>query len=424
MGLAESLGGRVFEASSAREALAGAQSCAPQMILLGASTDQLESLAALREVCPAAARVLVLDEAKPLGAAECFAAGATDILSASPERRDLELALAREEHRHDLLQRVAELDHELAQRRGESLVGNSRPIQRVHDQIQRVASTPRTTVLVTGESGAGKSCVARAIHRSSARAQRPFVAVPCALPDSAQLETLLYGRSTSADESALARAAGGTLFLSGVEHLNPGLQLLLLELLQERTWRGGPDGEEQNADLRVIASTDVDLERLVAEGRFREDLLYRLNVLSIDVPPLRERRDDVPLLAEQFLGRLARVMGKACYRLAPEAALALNSHGWPGNLRELGNTLERGLIAAKGECITRADLGLGEAGEDAPELVAPEAGGENFRIRHMEEVLIRRALISAKGNRSETARLLGVNRTTLYNKLRTYEIDG
>ncbi len=426
VGLLESLGGRVFEASTTREALAGARTAAPDVMLVSAEGEGTPDLGPLIEARPGAAIWLCGAQVNTNAQAQ-LEGGATDLLDAEPTREQLEQALAREVQRRNLALERDQLLSELEQLRGIDLIGRSRPMLRIHDQIQRIASTPRTTVLVTGEPGTGKETIARCIHSSSARARHAFVPVTCGEPDEVLAETLFYGShvedtdqtSRCAQDNALIRAEGGTLFLDEVGQIGLEMQERLLTLLQDRTWQPADGGEERHADIRFIASTSDDLTRLVAEGRFREDLYYRLNVLSADVPPLRDRGEDLTLLVDYFLTRIGREMGRFGQSLAPEAGGALAAHRWPGNLRELRNTLERGLIAAGGRPITCADLGLGHG--VLPSNLPIET--EDFRIRHMEEVLIRRALQSAGGNRSETARLLGVNRTTLYNKLRSYKIS-
>jgi DNA-binding NtrC family response regulator len=325
-------------------------------------------------------------------------------------------------------------------RRPGPLLGSSRAVRRLLETIERVASTPRTTVLITGETGVGKETVAREIHARSARAGAAFVALPCA------------GLRPERLALALRRAAGGTLFLDEVGALERELQELLLCFLSERrigpaespssaagqppsqAAGGPPSREAAPGDVRVIASTRLDLARRVAERRLREDLHYRLNVLSIEVPPLRERRDDLPELVEHCLARLAEELGLVRLALSPQAhALAL-AHAWPGNLRELRNALERGALRAQEGVVAAPALALPDLRTSAhPAAEMPAAAGAareaaaalpigDGSLRAVEEALIRRVLADACGNRSRAARVLGVNRTTLYNKLRLYGI--
>ncbi len=426
--LAEGQGWRPMEASTLRDALSGLRARTPQVLMIEGADANPEAIALLVEACPQAAVCVLHDSLEELDTERLFEAGCQDLLELPLSAPKLQLAFARALRNRDVRLEADWMRQELDKSRRTTLTGRSRAILRIRDQVQRIASTPRTTVLVTGEAGSGKERVARAIHQASARAARPFVLVACGLSDPERLETLLYGQHSDAPPGplgcALANAEGGTLYLSQIEHIGANVQRRILQLLQDRTWTPGEHGEDRLADLRVIASSNVDLTRLVDEGRFREDLLYRLNVLSVEVPPLRERREDLPDLIHEELELLGLQLGRPGKSLAPDAIEALAQHGWSGNLQELHNALERGALAASGHVITRSDLGL-----------IPPAGGtlpvntdqielESFQLRHMEEVVIRRALQSTRGNRSETARLLGVNRTTLYNKLRAYEIDG
>ena len=426
--LSDSQGWRNMEASNLRDGLASLRSFAPQFVMVEGPDATPESIRMLAETSPSSAVWVLHDPESAPSPEQLLEAGCQDVLDLPVSPSSLRLAHARSV-RNLSVQRSADwMRRELEACHRASLTGQSRSIVRVRDQVQRIASTPRTTVLVTGESGSGKQRVARAIHRASARASGPFVFVPCGLPEPGRLETLLYGPPSNshgdAAECALASAEGGTLYLAQIEHVGPEVQRRILQLLQDRTWSLGDEQEDRVGDLRVIASTSVDLTRLVEEGRFREDLLYRLNVLSVEVPPLRERREDLPDLTQEALNQLGVSLGRPGLCLAPDAVDALNEHGWAGNLGELENALERGAIAASGNVITRSDLGLipPPGGPIAP--AGDTIGLESFQLRRMEEVVIRRALESAQGNRSETARLLGVNRTTLYNKLRAYEIDG
>jgi DNA-binding NtrC family response regulator len=427
IGLCEAASWRTFEAKTPRDALAGVRACNPQIVVLGYDEETPELIRGLGEACPSAAPWVVHSNLEELDAEALFQFGCRDVLELPLSSGELQLALARQEQLRRLAQQVTLLRSELERHRQHKLLGRSRAILRVHDQVQRIASTPRTTVLVSGEVGSGKEIVARSIHHSSSRAQRPFVVVPCAFSEPGEVETLLYGPTSRAPLSdpscALRDAEGGTLYLAQIESMDPTMQRRLLQLLQDRSWRPTDSEEDQLADLRVIASTSADLNRLVDEGRFREDLLYRLNVLSVDVPPLRERREDLQVLAEEYIQQFCRDLGRPGMSLAPDAEEALAQHGWAGNLLELAIAMERGLLAATGAVITRSDLGLIPLPGEPQEPNQGDIPLESFRLRHMEEVVIRRALISTRGNRSETARLLGVNRTTLYNKLRVYQIE-
>ncbi len=293
----------------------------------------------------------------------------------------------------------------------------------VLEHVQRVASSARTTVLVTGESGVGKEVVARAVHESSARARGPFVALNCAALQDGLLEAELFGYAPGAFTGALPRgrsglfaaASGGSIFLDEIGELAPALQAKLLRVLQERCYRPIGGGADQPMDARVIASTNRDLEQRVAAGAFREDLYYRLNVLQLRVPALRERPEDVPVLAERFLREFSA--GKLGF--TPAALRALAAHAWPGNVRELRNRVERACVLARASRIEPAELELPTAALARPGAAA--SGGERT-LAAMERAWIEQVLRESGGNRSRAARELGIDRSTLYEKLRRYAL--
>jgi transcriptional regulator with PAS, ATPase and Fis domain len=307
--------------------------------------------------------------------------------------------------------------------------GESRAMTDVVGAIERVAATPRTTVLVLGESGTGKEVVAREIHRRSARCDKPFVAVNCAGFADGLLEADLFGHAPGAFTGALPggrkglfeAAHGGSILLDEIGELDLNLQARLLRVLQERTIRPVGGTQDKAVDVRILAATNRDLGEMVGAGKFREDLYYRLNVLSIRVPALRDRIGDVPLLARLFVGEIAREIGCAPRGLTNEASTALAQHRWPGNVRELRNVIERAVLLARDGWIGTEHLGLEEnkvaqgSASKGLHLEIPDCS-----LRSVERALIERVLGDAAGNRSQAARLLGVNRTTLYNKMRAY----
>ena len=299
------------------------------------------------------------------------------------------------------------------------VVGRAPAFVETLERAQRVAPT-ETTVLLTGESGTGKEVVARAIHHASARADRAFVAVNCAaLPDTL-IESELFGHErgafTGADKLKRGRfelAAGGTLFLDEIGELMPGLQAKLLRVLQEREYERVGGTVTLVADVRLIAATNRDLERAVAEGRFREDLYYRLAVFPVRLPALRERGDDVILLADRFVSELGAKLGKGDSGLSRDARQALLDHPWPGNIRELQNAIERALIVSDGGLITAVQLGLtpGRAADPSP-------AATDGSLVEVERRTIQSALERAKGNKSRAAAALGITRMKLYTRLR------
>jgi DNA-binding NtrC family response regulator len=308
------------------------------------------------------------------------------------------------------------------------LVSKSPAMQAIFE-LARTAARAGSTILVLGESGSGKEVLARAIHAESDRAEGPFVAVSCAALTETLLESELFGHERGAFTGAVARrkgkfeaAHGGTLFLDEVGDIGPKLQLDLLRVLEERKVTRIGGNEPVAVDVRVVAATNRDLQKAVADGSFREDLFYRLNVIPITIPPLRERREDVPLLVEMFLERLAVELKRPIAGVSADAMAALMAHPWPGNVRELRNVLERGAVVAQGMLIQAADLGLGPPPEAAAPAARAAAAGPLASLDEVERRHIAQVLAHAGGNVSQSARVLGIDRVTLYNKMRKYAL--
>ncbi|MBI5432657.1 MAG: sigma-54-dependent Fis family transcriptional regulator [Planctomycetes bacterium] len=342
--------------------------------------------------------------------------GACDVLE-KPCSRERALATVERAERVLRVERErARLANELERVAGAALIGRSPALRRVLEQVERVARTPRTTVLLRGETGVEKERVARAIHIRSARASAPFVVCRVAAADPAALEETLFG----ARAGQLAAAEGGTLYLDDVDHLPLAVQARLLRLLQDRTYRQNGAGEELRADVRLIAATGGKLEEQVGRGAFREDLFYRLNVLSLPVPALRERGDDVLELAHDALRRKAEACGRPVRAFTAAALAALAAHRWPGNLLELENVVERAVLFARAEIVDVSDLALRTASDSAPAGEFLPLGDRSLRA--LEEALIRRVLAEVGGNKSRAAELLGINRATLYNKLQALSL--
>ena len=332
-----------------------------------------------------------------------------------------------------LEQRVASLRGELAERFAfEQIVGRAPSLREALLRASKVAPTD-TTVLVTGESGTGKELVARAIHQASLRADGPFVAINCAALPETLLESELFGHErgafTGADRQKPGRfelAQSGTLFLDEVGELSAPVQAKLLRVLQERQFERLGGTTTLAADVRLVAATNQGLEALAESGRFRDDLLYRLNVFTVHLPPLRERGDDVILLADHFVRTLGARMGKGEPGLSREARDALLDHAWPGNIRELQNAVERALIVSDGGLITAAQLGLVTR---APRAAAPGARPPGVPIAapaslaEWEKQMVIDALARARGNKSRAAALLGLTRSQLYTKIKRFGLE-
>jgi two-component system, NtrC family, response regulator AtoC len=334
-----------------------------------------------------------------------------------------------------LERQVASLRTALGDRFGfDAIIGRAPSFIAALDDARKVASTG-TTVLLTGESGTGKEVLAGAIHHASPRAEGPFVALNCAALPETLIESELFGHErgafTGADKLKRGRfelAAGGTLFLDEIGELAPAAQAKLLRVLQERRYERVGGTTTLEADIRLIAATNRDLERGVAEARFREDLYYRLAVFRIHLPPLRERGDDVLLLADHFVRQLGGNMGKLEPGLSREARDLLVAHSWPGNIRELQNALERALILAEGELISAGHLGIvprpsrGEA-HPTPTSADSERRTEAPALVDVEKQMIVEALRRANGNKSRAAAALGLSRTQLLRRVRRFGLD-
>jgi len=306
------------------------------------------------------------------------------------------------------------------------LIGHSPGMRRVLNQLDRAASASKVTTLILGESGTGKELVAKAIHALSDRAQAPFVALNCAALTEGLLEAELFGYEGGAFTGAapkgrdglFAAAEGGTLFLDEIGELALSLQAKLLRVLQEGAYRRVGSSQDVQTNVRILSSTNRDLESCASQGSFREDLYYRLNVLSIQVPPLRERAEDIPLLAVQVLAEVCAEHSKRIDGFTESAMRRLTGHSWPGNVRELRNTIERSALMLESGRIQPKHLGLARQIEPAlPSEV------EDLSLSAMEKEHIRRVIRETAGNRSQAARLLGVNRTTLYNKLKRHGLS-
>jgi transcriptional regulator with PAS, ATPase and Fis domain len=307
------------------------------------------------------------------------------------------------------------------------IVAKSAKMQEICSLIREVASL-RSTVLIQGESGVGKELIARALHFAGERQNKPFVAVSCAALSESLLESELFGHEKGAFTGAVALkkgkfelADGGTLFLDEIGDISPKLQVDLLRVLQERRFFRVGGTSEIQVELRVIAATHRDLEAEVREGRFRDDLFYRLNVINIRIPPLRERREDVPLLAQEFLDRLSHEVGREVSGISDEALGVLMDHDWPGNVRELENAVERALVTCKSGVLAAEDFAFlrrPAAFPGGPGLGLPPG----LTLQEIEKQYITATLQRTQGNIKAAADALGIDRSTLYEKIRRYEI--
>ena len=360
--------------------------------------------------------------------------GAYDYLAKPVDATELRLVVARALDHHRLKWENLQLKKQLHQRYGfANMVGQSEAITRVFELIRKVADTD-STVLILGESGTGKELIAHALHYNSARRDGPLIPVNCAAIPEELLESELFGHErgafTHAVRTRLGRfeqAHGGTIFLDEISEMSPSLQVKILRVLQDHSFERIGGVKTIQVDIRVIAATNQDLEELVARGKFREDLYYRLNVIPIKVPPLRDRLSDLPLLVQHFLAEFSRKRKKPWKRLSAAAMDLLLRHSWPGNVRELENLVERLVTLTEGEMIDAADLpekfqqGFPAASATPEEL--PVGGTDlNAAVQALERHLILQALERSNWVKSRAARLLHLNRTTLLEKMKKQNI--
>jgi len=358
-------------------------------------------------------------------AVEAIKIGAYDYLTKPVDPKRLRILLEKVVERQATLREVKGLRRQLRdQGRFGRIVGNSVGIRRVYRTIEQAAPTT-ASVLVSGESGTGKELVAQTIHELSPRAGQPYVGINCAAIPETLLESEIFGHEKGAFTGAYDRRLGcfemanrGTLFLDEIAEMAPLMQVKLLRVLQERTFRRLGGREEQAVDVRVIAATNADPEEAVRSGRLREDLFYRLNVFALELPPLRERLDDVPLLVQVFLDEFNSRNQKAVKAVSPEALKALESYAWPGNVRELRNVIERATILADGEFIERTHLPLPVAAGGTPPKTLSLSPGTT--VEEAERRLILLTLEYTGNNKTRAAEILGISLKTLHNKLNRF----
>ena len=368
-------------------------------------------------------------------AVEAMKQGADDYISKGRLQIDeLELRIARALRRTSLEEENQSLHQRLDRKfRLESVIGEAPVMKEVLDVVQQVAPT-RATVLITGESGTGKELIAKGIHQSSPRARFPLVTVHCAALAPTLLESELFGHEkgafTGAHERRIGRfeqAQGGTLFLDEIGEIDATIQVKLLRFLGERTYERVGSNKTLTADVRLVTATNKNLEALVKAGTFREDLFFRLRVVEIHLPALRERREDIALLTRKFLEEFAAENGKAVSAIAPEAMDLLLQYRWPGNVRELRTAIEHAVVLCRTKMIMPRDLppnvrtGLAPAFEPTAREIIAQGG---LTVKEAERDLVERALKECDGNRTLAAQKLGISRRTLHRKLHAYHLEG
>jgi len=353
--------------------------------------------------------------------------GAYDFLTKPVNLDRLGLLVKRALSTRELVLQHRALQEELDQRRQfANIVGKSAEMKRVFDVVRQVAPT-RASVLVTGDSGVGKELIADAIHNLSNRKQKPFIKVHCAALTESLLESELFGHEKGAFTGAVARKRGrfelahmGSIFLDEIGEINPSVQIKILRVLQEKKFERVGGEETLDVDVRIISATNKDLKEAITQGSFREDLYYRLNVVNIHIPPLRDRKEDIPLLAATFVKEFAQENEKQVDGIDPKARSLLYNYSWPGNVRELRNCLESAVVMSKGSVI---------ATEDLPPSIVIDSESNHVRIQlgatmqDAEKEIIRANLAAQNGNKSRTAEILGIGRKTLHRKIAEYQLE-
>jgi DNA-binding NtrC family response regulator len=417
----------VETAADGFKALARFQESTPDLVLTDLKMpgmDGVELLRKLREHDPETVVVLMTAFGAVETAVAAMREGADDYLTKPLNMDELMLVLERALERRHLRRETANLRHQLNERyKFENIVGNSGEMQQVFKSISQVAPS-RATVLLTGESGTGKELVAAAIHHRSTRSTGPFIRLHCAALAESLLESELFGHErgafTGADrrrEGRFEQANGGTLFLDEISEISPSTQVKLLRVLQEREFERVGGNQTIRVDVRVIAATNRDLGEMVARGKFREDLFYRLNVINIRLPALRERASDVPALALHFLAKYAAENAKTVNRISDTALSRIASYAWPGNVRELENVIERAVVLAEGDAIEPHNL--------PPELASASAQGgapviPGASMDDIERYAILQTLEACGGSTSKAAELLGISIRKIQYKLQEY----
>lgn len=444
---------RVSTANTARDGIDFVRRSPPDAVILDVRLpDQsgLDAYSTIRQIDARLPVIVITAHGTTETAIEAMKQGAFEYMLKPLDLDRLGDVVARAIHASQMSRSPA-IFHEAQDRpaEGEQIVGSSPPMQDLYKSIGRIAPQD-VTVLILGESGSGKELVARAIYQHSRRNKSPFQAINCAAIPESLLESELFGHErgafTGADRRRIGKfeqANGGTVFMDEVGDMTPGTQAKLLRLLQEKQFERVGGNTTIQTDVRIIAATNQDLESLTAAGRFRQDLFYRLNVLTIHVPPLRERIEDIPLLLDYFLARMNHELDRHVRTVSPDAMELLKQHNWPGNVRELQSAVKYALVHTAGDTL-RPELlppSLLSKGSSPKELLAAEQAVDDALVQlvretlaersgnvfyHLqdvvERVVLREVLQHVKGNQVEAAELLGISRTTLRSKLRTLKL--
>ena len=390
----------------------------------------LELLARITVDWPEAAVIIMTAFSSISSAVEAMKLGAEDYIGKPFQLDELAITVEKALERQSLRREVKELRAEVRERYNFSnIVGRSKPMQQLFEVIKRIAARRDASALIIGSTGTGKELVARAIHYNSDRRDAPFMPINCSAIPETLLESELFGHQKGAFTGAhetrrglIEEAQGGTVFLDEINTLSPNLQVKLLRVLQERVVRRVGGRENIPIDIRLVSASNQDLEDAVKRNEFRQDLYYRLNVVPVRLPDLKDRREDIPLLVHHFLQKFAQQHGEPSRRFSNEGMRILMTHTWPGNVRELENAVEHALTMGSGEVLMPEDL---PASVTTPERdIVDEATLDNVTLSEVERRYILRILEKMDGHQIKTAQILGIDRRTLYRRLRQYGYGG
>lgn len=421
---------KIITASNGVEAVEKVKINDPDLVLLDLRMPQKDGMEALREIKEWNTNIpviMITAHGTMESAIEAMKSGALDYISKPFDIEELKIQIRKALDIGDMKEQIEFLTKELKDKTGKVIIGNSKKMKEVLEIVNRVAKS-NATILVTGESGTGKELIANAIHYNSDRENKPYVRVNCgAIPESL-LESELFGHEKGAFTGAVnrkpgrfERADGGTIFLDEVGELSTATQVKLLRVLQEKEIERVGGTEVIKVDVRVIAATNRDLKKMVEEGSFRDDLYYRLNVIPIELPPLRERKEDIPALIEYFIHKYCREMGREKIGISEDALERIVQYSWKGNIRELENVVERLVILSQGNMIYKEDLPkeILIQNDEASEFILPKEG---INLEEVEKSLIQQALKKTDYNQTKAAKLLGITRHTLIYRMEKYDI--
>ena len=421
---------KIFTASNGEEAINKVKAVEPDLVLLDIRMPQKDGMEALKEIKifdPKVPVIMITAHGTMESAVEAMKIGALDYISKPFDVEELKIQIRKALEIRGMKDHIELLTEELKNKTGKVIVGNSIKMKQVFDLVDRVAKS-NATVLITGESGTGKELIANAIHFNSDRKEKPYIKVNCGAIPETLVESELFGHEKGAFTGAVSskpgrfeRADGGTIFLDEVGELTAAVQVKLLRTLQEKEIERVGGTETVKIDVRVLAATNKDLKKMVEEGTFREDLYYRLNVIPIELPALRERRDDIPELIDYFITKFSKEMTKNKLEISKDALDILVSYDWKGNIRELENVIERLVILSEENSIDVENLPKEIQNQDSiiKQFELPEGG---INLDEVERSLILQALKLSEYNQTRAAQLLGITRHTLIYRMDKYKI--